>query len=397
MANVFISYKAEEYDEAVWVKKILEENRITCWMAPQSIPTGSSYAKEIDSAIKNCNVVVLMLSRAAQDSVWIEKEIDIALNYRKIIVPFDIEDCPIQGAFNFYLTNVQRCYAYLDKARAIEEVVTRIRSVIGSDIGRPISGVSNSVGKKKFNNRDSGDDTPSGKKKTVKVAEGKQIYDDDSFKLKDTKAPGVETKKYNGGEYTGYMQNGLRHGKGIYRFDSGATYNGGWKNGKFHGVGEYKFPNGDVYVGEWFEDQKHGKGRYTWESGTVYEGDWKNGVRTGYGTNTWPDGGVYVGQWVNNKMSGKGTHYLASGAVYDGDWENDQKNGQGEYRFANGDVYTGGWVNSKKQGHGVYRWAGGDVFDGEWFEDKRHGYGVYTWADGSTQKGRWENGTYVKE
>ena len=34
--NVFISYKAEEFDEANWVKKTLETNGISCWMAPMS-------------------------------------------------------------------------------------------------------------------------------------------------------------------------------------------------------------------------------------------------------------------------------------------------------------------------------------------------------------------------
>ena len=61
--DVFISYKAEETAEALWVKTSLEQNGISCWMAPTSIPGGSSYAKEITHAIENCKVFVLILSQ----------------------------------------------------------------------------------------------------------------------------------------------------------------------------------------------------------------------------------------------------------------------------------------------------------------------------------------------
>ena len=50
--DVFISFKAEEINEAIWVRATLESHGISCWMAPDSIPGGSSYVKEISKAIK---------------------------------------------------------------------------------------------------------------------------------------------------------------------------------------------------------------------------------------------------------------------------------------------------------------------------------------------------------
>ena len=38
MKEVFISYKSEEYDEALWIKNVLETNGVSCWMAPACIP-----------------------------------------------------------------------------------------------------------------------------------------------------------------------------------------------------------------------------------------------------------------------------------------------------------------------------------------------------------------------
>lgn len=135
MANkdVFISYKAEEAEEATWVKSVLESNGISCWMAPACIPGGSSYAIEIPQAIKGSKVFVLILSSKAQSSRWVSRELDLAINEGKIVMPFMLENCELKDDFNFYLTAVQRYTAYENKAAAIEKMLKEIKALIGSD------------------------------------------------------------------------------------------------------------------------------------------------------------------------------------------------------------------------------------------------------------------------
>ena len=45
--DVFISYKSEEFQEADRVRQQLESGGISCWMAPNSITGGASYATEL--------------------------------------------------------------------------------------------------------------------------------------------------------------------------------------------------------------------------------------------------------------------------------------------------------------------------------------------------------------
>ena len=116
---VFISYKVEDSDDAVWVKETLESNGIQCWMAPDSIPGGSSYATEIENAIMNCTAFVLVLSERAQNSKWVSKEVDRAINYGKRVMPFTLDNSPLTGDFAFYLSNVQRYDATIDKLEAM--------------------------------------------------------------------------------------------------------------------------------------------------------------------------------------------------------------------------------------------------------------------------------------
>lgn len=129
--DVFISYKAEELNEARWVRNALESCGISCWMAPDSIVGGTSYAQEIPAAIRGCKVFVLILSELAQTSKWVPRELDQAINENKIIMPFMLENCPLRDDFSFYLTNVQRYAAFEDKMNAMEKMALEIRGILG--------------------------------------------------------------------------------------------------------------------------------------------------------------------------------------------------------------------------------------------------------------------------
>ena len=133
MKDVFISYKAEEMEEADWVKSVLESNGISCWMAPSCIPGGSRYATEIPQAIRQSKVFVLILSSKAQSSQWVSREIDLAINEGKIVLPFMLENCGLKDDFNFYLTNVQRYAAYENKLAAAEKMIKEIKALLGSE------------------------------------------------------------------------------------------------------------------------------------------------------------------------------------------------------------------------------------------------------------------------
>ncbi len=128
--HVFISYKVEDFDKAIAVKNHLEENYITCWMAPMSIRGGMSYAQEIPQAIRNCGVFLLILTEKAQESKWVPRELDQAINCGKIIMPYILENCPLRNDFSFYLTNVQHYDAFRDPQEALERMTADIQKLL---------------------------------------------------------------------------------------------------------------------------------------------------------------------------------------------------------------------------------------------------------------------------
>ncbi len=130
MKEVFISYSTIDTVNAETVRNILEKNGLSCWMAPRDIPGGSNYTKEIPIAIRNCKVFVLILSKNAQSSQWVLKELDSAVNCGKVILPFMLEECILNDEFNFLLTGTQRYAAYQKKAEALETLISRIRGIL---------------------------------------------------------------------------------------------------------------------------------------------------------------------------------------------------------------------------------------------------------------------------
>jgi len=107
MGYAFISYSTKEQSLADAMKKLLEKHGIQTWMVPSDIPAGNKYAQVINQAIKGCSCFILMLSNNSQNSVWVAKETERAVNYRKPIIPIQIEDVVLNDEFELYISTDQ--------------------------------------------------------------------------------------------------------------------------------------------------------------------------------------------------------------------------------------------------------------------------------------------------
>lgn len=130
MCDVFIGYKSEDSEPALEIQKKLEESGISCYMASDKGFDDLGYSSQITEAIKNCKVFILVLSEKTQVSQWIAKELDYAISINKTILPFLIEDCPLQGDYKFYLSDVQHYQAFIDKESAFKKLTKDIIDII---------------------------------------------------------------------------------------------------------------------------------------------------------------------------------------------------------------------------------------------------------------------------
>lgn len=127
---IFISYKSEEFKRALAVRQALEVAGIDCWMAPDSIPPGSEYGQAITDAIRNCDALVLVLTEAAQTSTPVLSEVDLAITFKKTVIPFHLDDSALNDAFLFRIGIFQRIEADGRLEAAYSDLVARVREVL---------------------------------------------------------------------------------------------------------------------------------------------------------------------------------------------------------------------------------------------------------------------------
>lgn len=127
---VFISYSSKDTQTVKKITQILSREGICYWKAPEMIPAGSNYAREIPRAIEKCSVFLLILSESSQESIWVEKEIDCAINHRKTIVPINLTGVPLSEMFRFYLNNVQTILYSENEQEATDQLLERLRGLL---------------------------------------------------------------------------------------------------------------------------------------------------------------------------------------------------------------------------------------------------------------------------
>lgn len=105
MAKVFISFSTKDSEVASELKRNLELHSIACWKAPESILPGQTWEESIVDAIAQTDLMVLVWSGASQISEQVKRELTLACNQGKVIVPYRIEDISPAGTFAYYLSN----------------------------------------------------------------------------------------------------------------------------------------------------------------------------------------------------------------------------------------------------------------------------------------------------
>ncbi len=145
------------------------------------------------------------------------------------------------------------------------------------------------------------------------------------------------------------------------------TYTGYLLDGMYHGKGKLVFKaTGDSYEGSFANGLYHGKGKFIWKStGGCYEGSFVCGEATN-GTLSWSDGTRYIGDLKEWKMHGRGKYIGANGAVYEGTFVEGNLNGYGVAIWANGTRYVGTFRNWALHGQGTCTFPGGQVQSGLW-------------------------------
>ena len=108
MPDIFISYSRKDSEQALALAEKLRACGMDVWMDQTGIEAATSWGKEIVGAIKECGAFCLLISASSLASRNVIKEVSLASQFKRTIIPIDLERVALTDDFHYPLAGVQR-------------------------------------------------------------------------------------------------------------------------------------------------------------------------------------------------------------------------------------------------------------------------------------------------
>jgi hypothetical protein len=89
--KIMISYDHDDAKIATLIERDLTIVGYKVWLDSSGIQGGASWIQEIQAAIKNCDLLIPILSFESLESDWVQREVIYAQNNSKIILPLKLK------------------------------------------------------------------------------------------------------------------------------------------------------------------------------------------------------------------------------------------------------------------------------------------------------------------
>ena len=111
-AEVFVSYSSQDHAQVSKIIERLREAGVSVWMDEGGIDAASLWSEAIVEAINDCEVLIMMVSRHSTDSANVVKEVMLASESSKTILPVYLEPADIPTRLKYQLTGIQHSEAH---------------------------------------------------------------------------------------------------------------------------------------------------------------------------------------------------------------------------------------------------------------------------------------------
>ncbi len=108
MPDIFVSYSSKDCEQASVLVERLRASGYSVWIDESGIDAASSWSKEIASALGGCKAVLLLLSSSSLASKNVAKELSVAAELDKHILPVELEPVKLSGDFLYHFSGLQR-------------------------------------------------------------------------------------------------------------------------------------------------------------------------------------------------------------------------------------------------------------------------------------------------
>lgn len=127
----FVCHASQDAEAAAMIRDHLERQGIACWMAPRNVRPGENWPKAVLQGLASSEVLLLVHSRQANESVHVINEVNEALARRKQVIPVKLDDEPPTDELQF-LTGVRQWSGVGDPPapEQLEALVASLRTVL---------------------------------------------------------------------------------------------------------------------------------------------------------------------------------------------------------------------------------------------------------------------------
>jgi Tol biopolymer transport system component len=105
--EVFVSYSNQDYERVMPLVERLRDAGVAVWVDEGSIDAATLWSESIVEAIAECHVLIMMVSSHSTDSHNVVKEVMIASEGKKTILPIYLEPAEIPAKLKYQLTGIQ--------------------------------------------------------------------------------------------------------------------------------------------------------------------------------------------------------------------------------------------------------------------------------------------------
>jgi glycine cleavage system H protein len=104
--QVFISHDSQDASFAHRLANDLQQLGVRVWIAPDSIRPGEGWVEAINRGLEESSHMVLVLTPAAANSAWVQKETDVAIALERAgrmeLIPLDVQPCRVPALWQSY-------------------------------------------------------------------------------------------------------------------------------------------------------------------------------------------------------------------------------------------------------------------------------------------------------
>lgn len=128
--DVFISYSRKDQMVVDEIRQLLDVNSITYWLDTEKIHMGSEFMADIVDAIENSTITLFISSQDSNNSIYTAKEVALAFNAGKYIIPYKIDNSSFCKKLQFVMTDLNCIDATPYSTRKAQELVADIKALL---------------------------------------------------------------------------------------------------------------------------------------------------------------------------------------------------------------------------------------------------------------------------